>query len=167
MLTQMSAKEDRWRPGSKQINNTAAGRSAILNLFQKTDRILQSSLSIMDTTKMDIRSRTEEGIRFAGETSRSKIYEEKKQNKKLVRLLTVLAYVFSVSLAAIVLSLYYVFLWNPNMQRSNNTDAVLSATQMSTLPTVLPSVEGTNYILDRRKNKRYYRKGKKIDFSVP
>lgn len=106
-------------------------------------------------------------IRFAGETSRSKIYEEKKQNKKLVRLLTVLAYVFSVSLAAIVLSLYYVFLWNPNMQRSNNTDGTLPSTQMSmgsSLPTILPSAQGANMIMDKGKNKRYYRKGRKADF---
>nr|XP_042900538.1 uncharacterized protein LOC122269802 [Parasteatoda tepidariorum] len=41
----------------------------------------------------------------------------RKQHKKLVRLLTVMAYVFSVSLGAIVLSLYYVFLWDPQIQR--------------------------------------------------
>lgn len=41
----------------------------------------------------------------------------RKRHKKLVRLLTVMAYVFSVSLGAIVLSLYYVFLWDPQIQR--------------------------------------------------
>lgn len=52
----------------------------------------------------------------------SKMYESKK-NKKIIRFMTVLAYMFSVSLAAIVLSLYYIFLWDPDMQiiRFNNT----------------------------------------------
>lgn len=43
---------------------------------------------------------------------------EPKQNKKIIRLLTVIAYVISVSMAAIILSLYYVFLWNPEMRYS-------------------------------------------------
>ena len=34
-------------------------------------------------------------------------------NIKIVRILTVLGYVFCVSSAAIMLSLYYVFLWDP------------------------------------------------------
>ncbi|GFT64700.1 uncharacterized protein NPIL_299351 [Nephila pilipes] len=42
---------------------------------------------------------------------------KRKQHKKLIRLLTVMAYVFSVSLGAIVLSLYYVFLWDPQIQK--------------------------------------------------
>ncbi|KAJ9596271.1 hypothetical protein L9F63_027108, partial [Diploptera punctata] len=52
------------------------------------------------------------GIKFAGEDSKDKMYEPK-HSKKLVRVLTVVAYIFSVSLAAIMLSVYYVFLWNP------------------------------------------------------
>lgn len=123
-------------------------------------------------TKAELRSGTaaDGDIRFAGETSRSKIYEEKKQNKKLVRLLTVLAYVFSVSLAAIVLSLYYVFLWNPSMQRINNTDNTLSSTQGSlgsSLPTVLPSYRSENSLAEKSKNKRYYRKGRNAEFYHP
>jgi len=38
---------------------------------------------------------------------------EPKPDKKVVRVVTVIAYMFSVSLGAIVLSLYYLFLWNP------------------------------------------------------
>ncbi|KAJ9589818.1 hypothetical protein L9F63_009667 [Diploptera punctata] len=52
------------------------------------------------------------GIKFAGEDSKDKMYEPK-QTKRLIRVLTVIAYMFSVSLAAIMLSVYYVFLWNP------------------------------------------------------
>ncbi|GAB6026023.1 hypothetical protein CHUAL_012234 [Chamberlinius hualienensis] len=57
----------------------------------------------------------ESGVKFAGDDNRAKIYEPK-QNKKLIRLMTVMAYVFSVSMAAIMLSLYYVFLWDPNIK---------------------------------------------------
>jgi len=38
---------------------------------------------------------------------------EPKQNKKIWRILTVLVYVFTVSFGAILLSLYYLFLWDP------------------------------------------------------
>lgn len=50
-------------------------------------------------------------VKFAGEEAKDKLYEPK-HKKKLVRVLTVVAYVFFVSLAAIMLSMYYVFLWN-------------------------------------------------------
>lgn len=39
---------------------------------------------------------------------------EPKPNKKAVRILTVAAYILCVSLAAIMLSLYYVFFWDPS-----------------------------------------------------
>ncbi|KAJ8723881.1 hypothetical protein PYW07_007861 [Mythimna separata] len=41
------------------------------------------------------------------------LYEQRKRDKKSVRVLTVIVYVFCVSLAAIMLSLYYVFFWEP------------------------------------------------------
>jgi len=55
-----------------------------------------------------------------------KLYEPK-QNKKIVRIFTVILYMFSVSLGAILLSLYYVFIWkNPHTQaldkKDNSTD---------------------------------------------
>lgn len=50
-------------------------------------------------------------VKFAGEEAKDRLYEPK-HKKKIVRVLTVVAYVFFVSLAAIMLSLYYVFLWN-------------------------------------------------------
>lgn len=54
-------------------------------------------------------------IKLAGEEAKDRLYEPK-HKKKLVRVLTVVAYVFFVSLAAIMLSLYYVFLWNGNQK---------------------------------------------------
>ena len=50
-------------------------------------------------------------VKLAGEEAKDRLYEPK-HKKKLVRVLTVVAYIFFVSLAAIMLSLYYVFLWN-------------------------------------------------------
>lgn len=40
---------------------------------------------------------------------------EANKTSKIVRILTVSAYLFSVSLAAIMLSAYYIFLWDPKM----------------------------------------------------
>lgn len=51
-------------------------------------------------------------IRFAGDERKDKLYEPK-HKQKLVRVLTVIAYVIFVSMAAILLSLYYTFVWNP------------------------------------------------------
>lgn len=51
-------------------------------------------------------------IKFAGEESKDRLYEPK-HKQKLVRVLTVVAYIISVSLAAIVLSLYYMYIWDP------------------------------------------------------
>ena len=50
-------------------------------------------------------------------------------NKKWWRLATVVAYVLSVSLAAIVLAIYYSLMWNPNTRSTPAT----SQTQTSTL----------------------------------
>lgn len=43
----------------------------------------------------------------------------KNRNEKLIRLITVIAYFCSVSGAAVMLSLYYIFLWDPD-PRSNH-----------------------------------------------
>lgn len=51
-------------------------------------------------------------VKFAGDEAKDKMYEPK-DKKKAMRVLTVIAYVFSVSLAAIMLSMYYLFLWQP------------------------------------------------------
>lgn len=46
----------------------------------------------------------------------SLICESKNRNRKIIRFMTVIAYIFFVSLGAIVLSLYYFFIWVPRMQ---------------------------------------------------
>lgn len=52
----------------------------------------------------------EEKIMLARD-EKDRLYEPK--NKKVIRILTVAAYVLCVSLAAIMLSLYYLFFWDP------------------------------------------------------
>ena len=46
-----------------------------------------------------------------------------KTNRKCIRLATVLAYVVSVSLAAVVLAIYYSLVWSPDMKSSAATTA--------------------------------------------
>lgn len=62
----------------------------------------------------------EEKIKLAKDDSVEKLYESKK-NQRTVRVVTVLAYCLTVSMAAIILSTYYVFIWNPKHLRNNGT----------------------------------------------
>lgn len=55
-------------------------------------------------------------VKFAGDEAKDKMYEPK-DKKKAMRVLTVIAYVFSVSLAAIMLSMYYLFYGNLKSQQ--------------------------------------------------
>lgn len=43
--------------------------------------------------------------------SKASALSQPKQKPKLIRVLTVLAYILSVSMAAILLSIYYIFIW--------------------------------------------------------
>jgi TRP-interacting helix len=54
----------------------------------------------------------EEKIKLAKDDSVEKLYESKK-NQRTVRVLTVCAYVLTVSMVAIILSVYFVFFWKP------------------------------------------------------
>lgn len=56
------------------------------------------------------------GPTFSGDKNKTKMAA--KTNKKWVRLATVLAYVLAVSLAAIVLAVYYSFIWDPKLKTS-------------------------------------------------
>ena len=55
------------------------------------------------------------GPTYTGEKTKTKMAA--KSNKKWVRLATVLAYVVSVSLAAIILAIYYSLMWTPNSDK--------------------------------------------------
>jgi hypothetical protein len=79
-------------------------------------------------------------VRFAGEERKDKLYEPK-HKQKLVRVLTVVAYVIFVSMAAILLSLYYSFIWNPTDQaarkmRITNPDCVSMPLDPMTFPPI-------------------------------
>ncbi|XP_066961786.1 uncharacterized protein [Macrobrachium rosenbergii] len=73
---------------------------------------------------------------------------EPKQNKKIVRLLTVIAYVISVSMAAIILSLYYVFLWDPQLKYSNTEKAKMDSSPFATPDTGETRMAAENNLLE-------------------
>ena len=64
-------------------------------------------------------SASAKGPTYTGDKNKTKMAA--KTNKKWLRLATVLAYVLSVSLAAIVLAIYYSLMWNPNTRSSPAT----------------------------------------------
>lgn len=89
-------------------------------------------------TKNDAKWAASNAVRLAGEESKEKLYEPK-HKQKLVRVLTVVAYVISVSLAAIILSLYYMFLWDPkdkhySMRKSNATGLKVECLSVKIVP---------------------------------
>lgn len=59
------------------------------------------------------------------------------RNTKLVRILTVVAYVCSVSIAAAMLSLYYVFIWDPS-NHQNNVTSYPSGSSTNPVTTYIP-----------------------------
>lgn len=59
---------------------------------------------------------------------------ERKRDKKSVRVLTVIIYVFCVSLAAIMLSLYYVFFWEPKDAQYAQRQVFHNVEKQSTTP---------------------------------
>ena len=62
-----------------------------------------------------------------------------KKDRKIVRILTVVAYVVCVSMAAVLLSTYYVFLWSPDM-KSSVTESPKTSKYTQSNPTL-----NTNY----------------------
>ncbi|XP_075223763.1 trp-interacting inaF-D [Lycorma delicatula] len=86
-------------------------------------------------------------VRLAGDNTKDRMYEPK-HHQKAVRVLTVVAYIFFVSLAAIMLSLYYVFLYNPpppqpsyNMSASPNDNECRTNRGMNNQTTQTPALE--------------------------
>lgn len=65
-----------------------------------------------------------------------------KTNKKWVRLATVFAYVLSVSLAAIILAIYYSLIWSPH--KTNNSTTTTAATAIPIPTTATASGNGTD-----------------------
>ena len=53
-------------------------------------------------------------------TGNKKKFKLPESSKKWIRLITVILYVICVSLAAVVLAVYYIMIWKPNTQSSTN-----------------------------------------------
>ncbi len=81
---------------------------------------------------------------FTGDKNKTKTAS--KTNKKWVRLATVLAYVLSVSLAAIVLAIYYSLMWKPNIKESTTMPPDYS-TPSVTSPPMEPGSQDANNTL--------------------
>lgn len=73
----------------------------------------------------------------------AEIYENRRP-KKIIRVVTVVAYLFSVSFVGILLSAYYLFLWEPPNPRLIIRERLLADPQMHFLVAAAPSVEETD-----------------------
>lgn len=69
-------------------------------------------LKIQKPPKMSSIEETIQLARLQQAVSASALYE-RKHNQKALKVLTVAAYILFVSMAAIILSFYYVFIWDP------------------------------------------------------
>lgn len=71
-----------------------------------------------------------------------------KTNKKWVRLATVFAYVLSVSLAAIILAIYYSLLWKPTSNTSSSTrrEAVITISTNTSITSFVPNSSAHTFI---------------------
>lgn len=84
-------------------------------------------------------------IRFAGDERKDKLYEPK-HKQKVVRVLTVVAYVIFVSMAAILLSLYYTFIWDPKdiRMRMKPECANIKLPNFHTTPSIMNETQTEN-----------------------
>merc|ERR1719367_1748759 len=73
---------------------------------------------------------------------------EPKQDRKVFRILTVIIYVFTVSFGAILLSLYYLFLWDPYKNTGPPPPTRIPHAQINSPPTPPPSSTTTPNSLD-------------------
>lgn len=73
-------------------------------------------------------------VKLAGEEAKDRLYMPR-HRQKVFRVMTVIAYMISVSLAAILLSLYYIFFWDPKVKQSAKHNITTKADCVTTLPT--------------------------------
>ncbi|XP_030378671.1 uncharacterized protein LOC115627197 [Scaptodrosophila lebanonensis] len=71
----------------------------------------------------------EEKVKLPPTETISRCYQPQQNNRKVIRILTVAVYVLCVSLAAIMLSLYYIFIWDPTIRpfvtKGNHCDKIV------------------------------------------
>ncbi|XP_036318461.1 uncharacterized protein DDB_G0286175 [Rhagoletis pomonella] len=74
-------------------------------------------------------SSLEEKVKLPPTETISRCYQPPGKNRKVIRILTVAVYVLCVSLAAIMLSLYYIFIWDPTIRpfvtKGNQCDKIV------------------------------------------
>lgn len=81
---------------------------------------VMASISRTLGTRHDTHGKASNEVKLAGEESKDRLYEPK-HRQKAFRVMIVIAYVICVSLAAIILSLYYAFIWDPKDQTRSFT----------------------------------------------
>lgn len=82
------------------------------------------------------------------------LYENRPASKKIIRVITVMAYMVSVSFVAIVLSGYYVFLWqppNPRLLHTSKLEGIPGLDYPENHPPVSPSTEPSKHIDEQQK----------------
>lgn len=142
--------------GDVRLTLRAALESCTMQLPRKMSaQNVMASISRTLGNRHDGNVKNSNEVKLAGEESKDKLYEPK-HRQKVVRVLTVVAYVVSVSLAAILLSLYYTFIWDPKdhalytvRQNSLNSTAKVECLNV-TIP-VLAEIarnDGTSNILN-------------------
>ncbi|XP_029170413.1 homeobox protein 3 [Nylanderia fulva] len=88
----------------------------------------------------------------------AEIYENRGP-KKIIRVVTVIAYLFSVSFVGILLSAYYIFLWDPPNPRLINRGRLQADPQMQSLIATVPSEKtdlrkkGNDFFLENEVNR--------------
>ena len=82
------------------------------------------------------------GPTYTGDKNKTKMAA--KTNKKWVRLATVLAYVLSVSLAAIVLAVYYSLMWDPQGKSSASGSVTTEYSVSTNSPAAVTTPGDTN-----------------------
>ncbi|XP_044264870.1 uncharacterized protein LOC123011488 isoform X2 [Tribolium madens] len=70
---------------------------------------------------------------------------EPKSQPKIIRVLTVLAYILSVSMAAIILSIYYIFMWNEQKTYALHNEFVPSGVASSFMEEANNTTPGSTY----------------------
>lgn len=102
------------------------------------DKIEQKSPKHLKQPRMSSIEETIQLARLQQAASTSALYE-RKHNQKALKVLTVAAYILFVSMAAIILSFYYIFIWDPTskpIQHKNPANCIFGINQISSNSTI-------------------------------
>lgn len=102
------------------------------------DKIEQKSPKHNKQSRMSSIEETIQLARLQQAASTSALYE-RKHNQKALKVLTVAAYMLFVSMAAIILSFYYIFIWDPTskpIQQKNPANCIEGIAKSITITTI-------------------------------